>query len=72
MGWKIVSRPDCKWCARAKAHLAVRGVEFDEQIMVTRQEQLNFKDWSGEDTFPQIWDGTQHIGGFDQLKRYLP
>jgi glutaredoxin len=71
MGWKIVSRPDCKWCRRAKAHLAVRGVEFEEEHLATREEQLAFKDRTGADTFPQVWDGDTHVGGFDALRKYL-
>lgn len=72
MGWKIVSRPDCKWCTRAKAYLAVRGVEFEEKLLETTAKQIQFKDHHDLDTFPQIWDGETHVGGFDKLKAYLP
>ena len=71
MGWKIVSRPDCKWCARAKSALAVRGIDFEEKFLPTREEQLAFKDRTGLDTFPQVWHGETHVGGFDKLKAYL-
>jgi glutaredoxin len=70
MGWKVVSRPDCKWCVRAKAHLAVRGIEFEEEHLVTREEQLAFKS-KGFNSFPQVWDGDIQVGGFDNLKAYL-
>ena len=71
MGWKIVSRPDCKWCVRAKAHLAVNGVDFEEEHLATREEQLAFKERTGLDTFPQVWDGDAHVGGYTELKAYL-
>lgn len=71
MGWKIVSRPNCKWCARAKAHLAVRGIEFRDELLETPAMQQAFKARTGLDTFPQIWDGDHHVGGFDKLKAYL-
>ncbi|OCP21993.1 MULTISPECIES: glutaredoxin [unclassified Ensifer] len=71
MGWKIVSRPDCKWCTRAKAHLAVRGIDFEEEHLDTLEAQLAFKESTGHDTFPQIWDGDQHVGGFSQLRIHL-
>lgn len=70
--WKIVSKPDCKWCARAKAHLAVRGIEFDVFTHHTIEQQLAFKEDSGFTTYPQIWDGEKHVGGFTELKEYLP
>ena len=72
MGWKIVSRPDCKRCTRAKAHLAVRNLDFEEEHLATRDEQLAFKERTGFDTFPQIWDGDSHVGGYDALKGLLP
>lgn len=71
MAWKIISRPDCIWCARAKAHLAVRGIEFEEEYLATREEQLAFKARAGLGTFPQVWDGDRHVGGFAELKDYL-
>ncbi|WLR90892.1 glutaredoxin domain-containing protein [Shinella zoogloeoides] len=71
MGWKIVSRPDCKWCTRAKAHLAVRGVEFYEEVLETVAMQRAFKARTGLDTFPQIWDGDRHVGGFSDLKAQM-
>ncbi len=72
MAWKIVSRPDCIWCARAKAHLAIRNEAFEEEIKLSRQDQLDFKDATGFNSFPQVWHNGQHVGGFDKLKEYLP
>jgi glutaredoxin len=71
MAWKIVSKPDCKWCSRAKAHLAVRGIEFEEEHLVTRDEQLAFKAATGLDTFPQVYEDGVLVGGFDALKKHL-
>lgn len=71
MGWKIASRPDCKWCLRAKSLLAVNGIEFEEEFLATREEQLSFKDRTGLATFPQVWNGETHVGGFDALRDYL-
>lgn len=65
----IVSRPDCKWCARAKSHLAVRGIKFVEELLEHRDEQIAFKERTGLDTFPQIWRGDELIGGFTELKQ---
>lgn len=71
MTWMIHSKPDCKWCKRAKAHLAIRGIYFEEMCYLTPEQQLRFKERSGHDTFPQIFDGETHVGGFDKLKEYL-
>lgn len=70
MGWKIVSRPDCVWCVRAKSLLAVNGIDFEEDLRDTNEKRLAFKA-SGFTSFPQIFNGNQHIGGFTDLKEYL-
>jgi glutaredoxin len=66
--FRIVSRPDCIWCTRAKAHLALRDLSFTEELKVTKDEQLAFKA-EGYESFPQIWRGDEHIGGFTELKQ---
>lgn len=64
----IYTRDFCGFCARAKALLESKGVDFAEFNATTnpdyRQEMM---DKSGRNTFPQIFIGTTHVGGCDDL-----
>lgn len=64
----IYSTPWCPYCVRAKQLLSSKGVEF-EDFDVSRQPNLRQKmeKRSGRRTVPQIWIGSQHIGGCDEL-----
>lgn len=58
----------CGFCHSAKRLLANKGVAFDE-ISVDgnpdlRQEMMQK---SGRHTVPQIWIGSSHVGGCDDL-----
>lgn len=58
----------CPFCLRAKALLQQKDVEFTE-IPVDgdyekRQEMMRM---SGQRTVPQIWIGSTHVGGCDEL-----
>ncbi|MBB3944159.1 glutaredoxin 3 [Rhizobium skierniewicense] len=64
----IYTRDFCGFCARAKALLESKGVDFTEYNATTnpdyRQEMM---DKSGGNTFPQIFIGEKHVGGCDDL-----
>jgi glutaredoxin 3 len=64
----IYTRDFCGFCARAKALLESKGVDFAEFNATTnpdyRQEMM---EKSGRNTFPQIFIGTNHVGGCDDL-----
>ena len=64
----IYTRDFCGFCARAKALLDSKGVDFTEYNATTnpdyRQEMI---DKSGRNTFPQIFIGENHVGGCDDL-----
>lgn len=59
----------CPYCSRAKRLLESKGVEYEE-IDITmdgakRQEMLNRA--NGRHTVPQIFIGSTHVGGSDDL-----
>lgn len=64
----IYTRDFCGYCARAKALLESKNVNFTEYNATEnpdyRQEMM---DKSGRNTFPQIFIGEQHVGGCDDL-----
>jgi glutaredoxin len=68
--YRIVSAPGCNYCTRAKALLTVEGKSFVEEMLSTAEERAAFKGL-GFATVPQIWHRESHIGGFEELKKYL-
>ena len=59
----------CPYCVRAKQLLTQRGVDTIEEIRVdadpkARQQMM---DITGRRTVPQIFIGSRHVGGCDDL-----
>jgi glutaredoxin 3 len=66
----IYSKDYCPYCVAAKNLLTQKGVGFDE-IDLSQQPELRdemIKKAGGRTTVPQIFIGSQHVGGFDDLK----
>lgn len=66
---RIYTTPFCGYCLSAKRLLGRKGVAFDE-IDVSgdpsrRQEMMRLA--HGRHTVPQIFVGTTHVGGYDDL-----
>ena len=59
----------CPYCIRAEQLLKNKGVTDIEKIRVdlepARREEMMER--TGRRTVPQIYIGTQHVGGFDDL-----
>ena len=65
----IYTREYCGYCARAKALLASKGVDFEEKDATyspeLRKEMIERA--NGGSTFPQIIINGKHVGGCDDL-----
>lgn len=65
----IYTRQFCGYCTAAKRLLDKKGVTYTEHDATfskeLRQEMLDKA--SGGTTFPQIFNGDQHVGGCDEL-----
>ena len=66
---KMFTTAVCPYCVRAKQVLKARGVEQIEEIRidtdpVQRQHRMEI---TGRRTVPQIFIGTTHVGGCDDL-----
>ncbi len=59
----------CPYCQRAKALLKQRGVEQIEEIRIDIDpaERDRMMQTTGRRTVPQIFIGTTHVGGCDDL-----
>jgi len=59
----------CPYCLRAEALLKARGVTEIEKIRIDldpgRRDEMIAR--TGRRTVPQIFVGTTHVGGFDDL-----
>ena len=66
---EIYTREFCQYCQWAKDLLSRKGVNFRE-INVTGNRQMRqemIERSNGGTTYPQIFIGTAHIGGCDEL-----
>jgi glutaredoxin 3 len=66
---KMYTTQVCPYCQRAKALLKQRGVEQIEEIRVDLNpaERDTMVELTGRRTVPQIFIGTTHVGGCDDL-----
>lgn len=66
---KMYTTGFCPYCTRAEQFLRAKGVEQIEQIRIdtdpaARNEMMQS---TGRRTVPQIFIGTTHVGGYDDL-----
>ena len=66
---KIYTTASCPYCIHAKQLLKQRGVtELDEiRVDVVPAERQNMMALTGRRTVPQIFIGSTHVGGCDDL-----
>ena len=66
---KMYTTQVCPYCIRAKALLKQRGVTEIEEIRidVNTAEREAMMALTGRRTVPQIFIGSTHVGGFDDL-----
>ena len=65
----IYTRPDCESCTAAKTLLKRKGVSFHEiSIAGARGSAVALWQRDAHRTVPQIYIGTYHVGGFDDLQ----
>jgi glutaredoxin 3 len=65
----IYTKAYCPYCVRAKSVLDSKGVRYQE-IKIDEQPELRpqmIERASGRSTVPQIFIGTRHIGGCDDM-----
>lgn len=66
---KMYTTAVCPYCIRAKQVLKARGVEHIEEVRVDEhpQERMHMMEITGARTVPQIFIGSTHVGGCDDL-----
>lgn len=66
---KMYTTAVCPYCIQAKRILKSRGVEQIEEIRVDAnpEERIRMMELTGRRTVPQIFIGSTHVGGCDEL-----
>jgi glutaredoxin 3 len=66
---KMYTTAVCPYCIQAKRVLKSRGVEAIEEIRVDAnpEERTRMMEITGRRTVPQIFIGSTHVGGCDDL-----
>ena len=66
---KMYTTAVCPYCVQAKRLLKSKGVEQIEEIRIDTnpQERATMMDITGRRTVPQIFVGSTHVGGCDDL-----
>lgn len=59
----------CPYCVRAEQLLQRKGVQEIEKVRVDLQPELRvaMMEKTGRRTVPQIYIGSEHVGGYDEL-----
>ena len=66
---KMYTTAVCPYCIRAKSVLKAKGVEKIEEIRIDQDPQAmkHMMEITGRRTVPQIFIGSTHVGGCDDL-----
>ncbi len=66
---KMYTTAVCPYCVQAKRVLKSKGVEHIEEIRVDANpdERVKMMELTGRRTVPQIFIGSTHVGGCDDL-----
>lgn len=69
---EIFTRPGCGYCVAAKRLLVQHNLSFTEYDLTVPEHLEALRQRAPQArTVPQIFVGTQHIGGFDNLNQKL-
>jgi glutaredoxin-like protein len=67
----VFARPGCVFCARAKGLLNDAGIEFEELVLNRDYTDRTLRAVADATSYPQIFIDGKHIGGADELERWL-
>ncbi|MBW6477040.1 MAG: glutathione peroxidase [Chromatiales bacterium] len=67
----LFTKPGCPFCAKAKAMLEARGMDYEEINLGADATLRSLRAITGRETVPQVYINGQLIGGSDDLEKYL-
>lgn len=67
----VFTRQGCPFCVRAKGMLNDAGIAFDELVLNRDYNEVSLRAVAGVSMVPQVFINGEHVGGSDDLERYL-
>lgn len=67
----VYTRKGCPHCARAKARLKDAGIGYEELVLNTHFTDRTLRAVAGRTAVPQVFINGEHIGGADELEKWL-
>ncbi|MEO7387439.1 MAG: glutathione peroxidase [Gammaproteobacteria bacterium] len=67
----VLSRKGCPHCARAKSRLTEAGIGYEELILNKEFTDRTLRAVAGQTSVPQIFINGTHVGGEDELEKWL-
>ncbi|ASP38638.1 glutathione peroxidase [Bacterioplanes sanyensis] len=67
----VFTKPGCPFCARAKQDLKAAGIQFEEIVLGRDASTTSLRAITGRETVPQVYIGSELIGGSEELAAYL-
>ena len=67
----VFARHGCSFCARAKSLLRDAGLEFEELVLNRDYTDRTLRAVANQTTYPQIFVNGEHVGGCEDLQRWL-
>ncbi|MDJ1185519.1 glutathione peroxidase [Roseofilum casamattae] len=67
----LFTKVGCPFCAKAKALLKEKGLEFEEMVLSDAVSTRSLKAVTGKTTVPQVFIDGQLIGGSEDLEAYF-
>ncbi len=67
----VFTRKGCAFCSQAKKALDVAGIPYEELVLHEDFTDRSLRAVAGRATFPQVFISGEHIGGAEDLDRWL-
>ncbi|MGM0593608.1 MAG: glutathione peroxidase [Pseudomonadota bacterium] len=67
----LFTKPGCPFCAKAKEMLEAKGMGYEEINLGHDATLRSLRAITGRDTVPQVFIDGKHIGGSEELEKYL-
>ena len=67
----VFARKGCMYCARAKGLLHDAGIDFEELVLNQDYTDHTLRAVANSTTYPQVYINGEHIGGAEQLEKWL-
>ena len=67
----ILSRVGCPFCVKAKTLLQEAGFDYEELILNRDYSDRSLRAIANATSFPQVFVNGEHIGGAEELEKYL-